>query len=132
MGTNYYLHKQTFPACECCGRPAEVERLHIGKSSGGWCFLLHVEPEEGIHDLLDWVALWRSPGALIRDEYGRETSPEKMLCTIVSRGGEIGASVPLIRGGGEPGPRGLFRTPIAGTCIGHGEGTWDLKVGEFS
>lgn len=50
MGTNYYLH--TKPDCECCGRG--FEPLHIGKSSGGWCFSLHVMPEDNINTLDDW------------------------------------------------------------------------------
>ena len=42
MGTNYYFEDSS-EVCECCGRGAES--LHIGKSSGGWCFSLHVMPE---------------------------------------------------------------------------------------
>jgi hypothetical protein len=30
------------------------------------------------------------------------------------------------------GPNGLLRAAIGGSCIGHGEGTWDLITGEFS
>lgn len=82
MGTNYYLEPK--PPCQCCGRP--FEQLHIGKSSAGWCFALHVIPERGIKDLDDWVRIWSQPEARIVDEY----------------------------------------------CIGHGAGTLDLLVGEFS
>jgi len=33
----------------------------------------------------------------------------------------------------EPGPDGLARHKVNdGHCIGHGEGTWDLIIGEFS
>lgn len=38
MGTNYYLHSQD--PCEHCGR--SYPELHIGKSSAGWVFALHV------------------------------------------------------------------------------------------
>ncbi len=56
MGTNYYLHEK--PDCECCGRPFEA--LHIGKSSSGWCFSLHVMPEDMINTLDDWRSKWSS------------------------------------------------------------------------
>jgi hypothetical protein len=40
MGTNYYLvNKET------------DERLHIGKSSGGWCFALRVHHDRHIDSL---------------------------------------------------------------------------------
>jgi len=48
MGTNYYLVKNERPPCPCCERTYVQERLHIGKSSGGWCFALHVIPEMGM------------------------------------------------------------------------------------
>ena len=68
MGTNYYLYQK--PDCECCGRP--FEPLHIGKSSAGWCFALHIMPEDGISTLLDWCALWSAPGAFIRKRKQRK------------------------------------------------------------
>ena len=37
MGTNYYLETD---ACDKCGRGDGP--LHIGNSSAGWCFALHV------------------------------------------------------------------------------------------
>jgi hypothetical protein len=114
MGTNYYLHQK--PDRECCGR--SFEPLHIGKSSGGWCFTLHVMPEDNINTLDDWRNLWAAPGAFIRNEYGEKVSIADMEMTITARlwHGEF--------------PR---RHDIDGRhCIGHGDGTWDYVTGEFS
>lgn len=114
MGTNYYLHQK--PDCECCGRP--VEPLHIGKSSGGLCFSLHVMPDDHINTLDDWRALWSAPGAYVRNEYGERVPLDKLERIITERSW-----------------RGEFphRHPIDGRhCVGHGDGTWDYIVGEFS
>lgn len=115
MGTNYYLHQK--PDCECCGRP--FEPLHIGKSSGGWCFTLHVMPEDSINTLDDWRELWSKPGALIRNEYDERISIEDMEAVITKRSWR----------GGQ-----LMRHELDqyGHCIGHGPGTWDYCTGEFS
>lgn len=114
MGTNYYLHQK--PDCECCGRP--FEPLHIGKSSGGWCFALHVMPEDNINTLDDWRELWIKPGTFIRNEYGENVLIDDMESIITERTCH----------GGKP-----RRIDIDGRhCIGHGAGTWDYIVGEFS
>ena len=112
MGTNYYLHQK--PDCECCGR--QFEPLHIGKSSGGWCFALHVVPENGINTLDDWRALWSATSAVIRDEYGDTVSIEDMERVITQR-----------KWRGQSPDRHYDRH-----CVGHGEGTWDYIIGEFS
>lgn len=113
MGTNYYLHKE--PACESCGR--EHEPLHIGKSSLGWCFSLHVIPEKGINTLEDWRELWKSGTAYILDEYDERVPIEEMEKIITQRSHPIG----------------LYRHPLDGRhCLGHGDGTWDYIAGEFS
>ena len=62
MGTNYYLTED----CECCGRA--FPDLHIGKSSGGWCFSLHVIPSEGLNSLDEWES--RFSCGVITNEYG--------------------------------------------------------------
>jgi len=114
MSTNYYLHKE--PPCECCGRP--YESLHIGKSSAGWAFSLHVIPEDGINDLDDWEALWSEDGAYITDEYDMTIQPDEMMSIITERSWHDGP---------------LLRHQIDGSfCIAHGRGTWDLIPGEFS
>ena len=126
MGTNYYLHP----------RPdGPFEPLHIGKSSAGWCFSLHVMPEESIHDLDDWRILWESPGACIKDEYGRTVSIADMEEIITKR-----SWAKLPRDGeawyrmnhAEPGPNNLARHVINSShCVKHGAGTWDCIIGEF-
>lgn len=143
MGTNFYLHQK--PPCECCGRPFD-DALHIGESSSGWCFTLHVIPEDGINDLDDWRRLWSAPGAVILDEYGESLSPEEMEARIKDRGGprnwnarwweycgSYSSEVDFHRRNmSERGPNGLLRHAIGDHCIKHGEGTWDCIIGEFS
>ena len=131
MGTNYYLYEK--PPCPCCKR--EYPELHIGKSSGGWCFSLHIYPEEGINDLKDWKILWVKQDAVIKDEYGKEISPVAMLDIIKNREwvDRLISSEWYEENQAEPGPNGLARSKVDGRrCIGHGKGTWDLFVGEFS
>lgn len=137
MGTNYYLHENV---CTICGRGDEP--LHIGKSIAGWCFGLHVIPEQGLNTLEDWAARWAK--GVIKNEYDRPVTPEDMMSTIADRSWGDGIErTPL----GYPllaefyrlnyavaGPNGLVRKRICAEnrCIGHGSGTWDLTTGEFS
>ncbi len=130
MGTNYYLQP---PACDKCGKADDS--FHIGKSSAGWCFSLHVMPEHGIRSLEDWIHTWDvlCPTWKIVDEYGEEVTREQMLDRIRDRGrpdpiGEFNYDA----NHAEPGPNNLIRHRIGRYCIGHGEGTWDLIPGEFS
>ena len=131
MGTNYYI--EASEPCECCGRPLEGQ--HIGKSSGGWCFSLHVDPDAGINDLPDWMARWSLPGARIVDEYGQTIEPDEMLEIILNREGphsdHRGAKF-YAENIAEAGPKGLLRHRVGRFCVGHGDGTYDLIPGEFS
>jgi hypothetical protein len=139
MGTNYYLYKKV---CDKCGRGDEP--LHVGKSSGGWCFSLHVIPEEGINDLEDWEKLWNDPEITIKDEYGQILLKEAMKDLISGRSTKSGKfeSNPFgydswesfhRENHSEFGPKGLLRAKIENRhCIGHGKGTYDLILGEFS
>jgi len=114
MGTNYYLYTKS--KCPTCGH--QQEPLHIGKSSAGWCFALHVYPELGINDLKDWGWTKDEDDAglyEIKNEYGAIITPLEMLRKIVVRA------------------ENATRHKVDGEhCIGHGAGTWDLMVGEFS
>lgn len=128
MGANYYLKTE---ACKCCGLHDERNTMHIGKSSFGWCFGLHVgdylndnNDAPKAHTLEDWQALWSRPGWVIVNEYGEDITPEKMLRIITMRGGPYGYS----RTG-----QNVGRHNIDGVlCIGHGPGTYDYLKGEFS
>lgn len=141
MGTNYYYHEPDTNHCSCCGRYDAGEVTHIGKSSGGWCFGLHIT--ESIRSLEDWKAKF-SEGGIIRDEYGQEHTPEEMIriITVRSRPDPVKISPIdpwyksldefLMRNNAELGPKNLLRHKIGPYCFGHGEGTWDLIEGEFS
>jgi len=137
MGTNYYLETQE--PCPHCSRG--YDRLHIGKSSVGWCFSLHIIPKLGINTLDDWKKQWE--GKKIFDEYENEISHQEMLSIITDRKKDFPLTkVPFgynswntfyRNNHAEPGPNGLVRHQIDNIhCIGHGEGTWDYIKGEFS
>ena len=138
MGTNYYLHSEP---CDKCGRADEAK--HIGKSSGGWCFALHVYPDEGIRDLPDWEDRWKL--GTIRNEYGEAVTPDEMLVVITARFGskewpardpdrmDLNEEALHTSNYSERGPAGLLRARRdRKRVIGHGPGTWDLIVGDFS
>lgn len=88
MGTNYYWHpKPRCPTCNRCDEP-----VHIGKSSMGWTFSLHVgqwvdlgDEEIRISGLDDWKRLFAVPGSFIEDEYKEVVSADEMLETITER-----------------------------------------------
>ena len=115
MGTNFYLYEERCPEC------GHQDRLHIGKSSIGWCFSLHVMPHAGINDLIDWIRLFLVEGRYIENQFGELIETADMLERIMCR-----ESYALTG-------KELRRHDIDGFhCIGHGEGTWDLIQGEFS
>ena len=141
MGTNYYLHEA--PPCPTCGR--QDEPLHIGKSSAGWCFSLHIIPAESIFDLSDWITRWSKRGCVILNEYDDTISTEEMLKVITRRSSpnRDWEAAPLAlgypdwatfhsRNHSQPGPNGLLRHQLGRWCASHGEGTWDCLPGEFS
>ena len=136
MGTNYYWTPATQPPCTYCGRPYEVERLHIGKSSYGWCFSLHVTDD--IPSLDEWKKLWTT--GTITSEYGNEFSSDEMLSEITDRKRSdppTWTTAQYRDSYAEPGPNNLIRYSIDldsrryMRCVGHGD-TWDLIAGDFS
>jgi hypothetical protein len=138
MGTNYYL---TQNVCQHCGRGDEQK--HIGKSSAGWVFALHVYPEEGIHDLPDWVKLLTDSKETIKNEYGDVLTLAELLDVIKNRSGNWSdQKKPALYASAEvfhqfnhsmEGPSGLVRAKIDKTrVIKHGDGTWDCMIGYFS
>jgi len=117
MGTNYYLMSD--------------EKRHIGKSSIGWTFSLHVYPEENINSLDDWKKLFDK--AIIKDEYGTTVLPRDLISIIEQRKFNNKDITQFCKDNHcIPGPNGLVRSNIGfDHCIGHGEGTWDLIIGNF-
>lgn len=137
MGTNYYL--EGYKPRKLASEPAE-QKLHIGKSSYGWAFALHVIPEQGIRDLPDWTKLFHEGGTRIVDEYNREISRAEMVGIIVDRT-RLVPNEPrkdqafLDRNHAvydEHGQLLRFQISKEARCIGHGGGSWDLIEGEFS
>ena len=137
MGTNYYITIEK--DCPTCGIGKSIEEIHIGKSSGGWCFSLHVIPERNIHNLEDWKKFWR--GKTITDEYDRVIPEEEMLDIITNRYWTKDTGNPLGYNSWSEfhemnhsvlGPNNLLRHKLGNHCVGHGEGTWDYIPGEFS
>lgn len=147
MGTNYYITTgRKIKCCECpnCNGTKD-EILHVGKSSGGWCFALRVYPELGINTLKDWDILLKN--GQIKDEYGKDVSYTKMISEITERSfhkrdlsqyhyGVYPQNISwqnfLNKNHAIEGPNNLLRAKISEYCIGHGEGTWDYFVGDFS
>ena len=110
MGTNYYLYEAD--DCPTCGRGEPP--LHIGKSSYGWRFSLHIDDE--IKSLDAWRRRWSAPSVHIKNEYGDRVSVEEMERIILNRSH----------------PSGLAFHDIDGwPYVGHGDGTYDLIRGEF-
>jgi hypothetical protein len=69
------------------------------------------------------------------DEYGGTLTDIELLSQITNRSriGALDITFDYDANSAERGPRGLVRAIIDGRhCIGHGEGTWDLIIGEFS
>lgn len=135
MGTNYYLERTE--KCSHCGHETGKERLHIGKSSAGWAFGLHIIPNEGINDLWDWVKRWDEPDTKIFDEYGDQVTPYEMLKNIVLKRrdpSKYDASYPFdhVANNSEPTFNGLVRAKVSPYCDGHGHATWSKYKGEFS
>lgn len=145
MGTNYYAEVEKTSTCECCGAHKNVTELHVGKSSAGWCFSMHVHPEHGINNFNDWVVILKN--ATIRDEYHDSISFDRMIDIITKREGHRSFDnwsydsriFPYRdeqdfhnRNQSERGPNNLLRHRIGDFCVGHGEGTYDYIARDFS
>lgn len=129
MGTNFY-----WIVSSCGHNESNGDGLHIGKSSAGWCFSLHVYPEDRIFSIGDWLYRWFIPGSVIEDEYGVQYTGCEMMDIIKKRnfpGNRRLAEEDAKRNQAEVGPNNLLRHPLGDHCIGHGEGPWDYIVGNF-
>ena len=112
MGTNYY-YDEPEEKCPACSHVKSDSRIHIGKSSFGWPFLVRVYPEFGITTLDAWKKILPSAGR-IYDEYERDVTIDELMRTITERDH----------------PNGLQRND-SDHIYGRGEGTWDYLEGEF-
>jgi hypothetical protein len=125
MSTNYYWQWND---------PHRMN-LHIGKSSAGWAFALHVMPDVGLTDLDKWTELFTKGKGRILSDSGRVLTAAEMMGIITDRSWpaqQRSAEFYAINQA-EPGPNGLNRAVVDGEhCIGHGPGTWDLIAGDFS
>jgi len=126
VSTNFYFVKKPCPHCGVGGT-----KLHIGKSSAGWCFALHVYPEYQIRTLQDWQRVFQE--GEIQAESGEVMDVERFLEVVKERFHPKPHSKEwLIQNQAVPGPNNLARCKIAGNCVGHGGETWDLLIGDFS
>jgi len=158
MGTNYYAIPKISDTEKCVLKELvdieDFEQLaielpkeyHIGKSSMGWCFSLHVLPEYNLNSLDEWVTFLKNCN--IRNENGNYITLDELLKVITKRENETDFNKPFKfnkftpyknwkeffnSNNAEPGPKGLLRSQIDGKrCIGHGKGTYDYITGEFS
>jgi hypothetical protein len=132
MGTNYYWHENS--PCPYCGR--NDDPIHIGKSSAGWNFALHVYPDNGINNLGDWKKKFIQKKSNIIDEYGVVVEGNKMIEIITERSWERSSKVNkewYRENYAHEGKNGLAAHNVDGHhCIGNGEGTWDYLIGDFS
>lgn len=132
MGTNWYLVKREmvpdilagtlqlpYDHWTAASRTHGTGILHIGKSSGGWRFALHVMPKHGIHDFMDWMAMAIDPEWVVINEYCNIINYVELIRLVAYR---------------QPMPQCelKYHTIDLTHCIGHGSGTWDLIAGEFS
>jgi hypothetical protein len=138
MGTNYYTVKKGVEEMDSeafwASRGSE-DNLHIGKSSAGWCFSLHIIPELNIHDLPGWVPYLLDQDRLIVNEYREVVTYEQMLAIITDRKSNRSCTwTPEMydRNYAEPGPNNLVRHSMGRGCYRQGAGTWDCIKGEFS
>lgn len=133
MGTNFYSVSKDLFYSTNYERSNDPMCLHIGKSSMGWCFALHVIPDHGICDITGWVPYFFDDDRVIIDEYNKEISFEEMYSIIAKRSFSSERSNEMYKKNDAiQGPHNLARSKIGDDCIGHGEGTWDLIKGNFS
>lgn len=152
MGCNFYLvyNEIVDVECHCCGHVKQEKRKrHLGKSFGGWCYSLHVYPEEGLHDFVSIcqeVGVCLGDGGYIEDEYGDEWTEDAWVADVEIRYRSLPISEESVikqgykslqdfldRNNAIIDPNNLLRHKIDGRyCIGHGGSTYDYLVGDFS
>lgn len=155
MGTNYYFLEPNPDYDEQDLVSSLVEpkfiKTHIGKSSMGWCFSLHVYPELHIRTLENWKNFIKNyqDECYIINEYNESLTKEELYDIIENRErlqtweefeeallnntylGRQTLEDFLYQNEAIKGPKNLLRHKIGNHCIGHGEGTYDYIVGYF-
>lgn len=125
MSTNYYATIDAAEPCAHCGHVPEPRRIHIGKSSAGWTFALHVEPDDPEHPSTwsEWLAFLARADVSIEDEYGLPCQLATFVDVVECRSSSRPSPAPewMERNGAVPGPRGLVRRHLSVYTIGHGE-----------
>ena len=146
MSTNYYVMEET--VCEKCGHKQLTGKTahHIGKSSFGWCFALHVFTEDDVTLLTwkDWLEYLQD--RTIQDDQGDVVPLDEFIQVVTERqmgGKDWGkGDVPptydswqdfFDKNQAVVGPNNLLRRSLDNLhCVGYGEGPWDLVTGDFS
>jgi len=75
MGTNYYAHLNFCPHCE------RYDRVHIGKSSGGWKFAIEIH-ELYYNSLKDFEEFIQKEQVEIYNSYGDKVEPKEIFKLI--------------------------------------------------
>lgn len=80
MSTNFYTTVDRNHCFHCGSRVPWTERLHIGKSAGGWRFVFRVYEDPPLKDMASWKTYL--DGRPITDEYGRERTADDFFDMI--------------------------------------------------
>lgn len=130
MGINYYVAIDT---CSHCGRPERT--LHIGKSSRGWVFALHVgknEDDATPRTWCSWLRLLTTRPVHIYDEDGTTVTLEQLKEIVLERVGAPGGHT-ILENTEFDARLFLYRHKIDDRhCLAHGSGSYDLITGDFS
>ena len=94
--------------------------------------MLHVDPEESLHELEDWIDRWNESGSKILSEYGTLISIEKMKDIILDRenSSDPWTNLKLSDNQAIIGPNGLYRGLHNDIPVDNA--TYDFVSGEFS
>jgi len=142
MSTNFYVADVV--RCQECGHAVHNGiKFHIGKSSAGWAFSLHVIPEKHLNTWGEWKAFLDKPGMAIIDEDGAKWSLDEFVMIVENRIGKYGDLEHVPPGYDtwwdfyeinqcEIDANGLLRHKVGEFCSGHGKGSWDYVTGDFS
>lgn len=121
-------------------RGEETTYLHIGKSSGGWCFSLRWYRDRNLNSLCDWYRYMTKGRVTITDEYDQVISVNELLQIITHRHAKprifpnnfYPSEIAFMRQNhASQGPNNLLRHK-ENEYTRHGPGTWDLIDVEFS